>query len=60
MNSLRIEEIVEDWSDAERHAFWDTVAFKVCEERMTADDAMISTFDLMSYLEETTHEYHHG
>lgn len=51
MDPLKIEEIVDTWPEAERHAFWETVAFKVCDERVDEDDAIASAFDSAAFVE---------
>lgn len=51
MDPLMIEDIVDMWPDQDRHAFWDTVAFMVCDERMDEDDAIVSAFDSAAFVE---------
>jgi hypothetical protein len=52
MNTVVIEETVDSWSDMDRHAFWDMVAFKVADEGADPEDAIAESYDVMTYAEE--------
>lgn len=51
MNANAIQAHVETWDDDQRHQFWDIVAFRVTDELMDPDDAIVATFAAQAYAE---------